>query len=280
MPRKAQRTDRAARFTGLPSDYPALLENIKQRIRNAQIRATLSANAELIHLYWDIGRIITERQQQVGWGAAVIPRLARDLRNEVPEVKGFSERNIGYMIRFYREYGPRSILQQPAAKLSDQQQDQSAVVNRGDPLPLLQQLAARLPWFHHVLLIEKLKDLPTRLWYMQQALANGWSRNVAARSALDRQHRSAVRRDPPTTVAGEMILPPRPGPGAIRFRRAESCPDRRPDRENPSDRRRRGRALHGRFPESVPIAHSCHHAGSISRSSHARASRQSSYAAR
>ena len=86
------------------SDYVRMLGDIKTRIRAAQIRATFAANRELILLYWDIGRMIVARQKQEGWGAAVIPRLARDIRNELPEVKGFSERNIGYMIRFAREY--------------------------------------------------------------------------------------------------------------------------------------------------------------------------------
>jgi len=97
--------------------YAGLLGDIKPRIRQAQINATLSANAEMIFMYWDIGRMILERQKREGWGAAVIPRLFRDIRNDLPEVKGFSERNIGYMIRFSHEYGASPILQQPVAKL-------------------------------------------------------------------------------------------------------------------------------------------------------------------
>lgn len=97
--------------------YTDLLGDIKTRIRQAQVKATLSANAEMILMYWDIGRLITERQQREGWGAAVIPRLSRDLRNDLPEEKGFSERNIGYMIRLAREYGTSPILQQPVAKI-------------------------------------------------------------------------------------------------------------------------------------------------------------------
>lgn len=71
----------------------------------------------MILLYWDVGRIIHLRQQQKGWGTGVIPRLSRDIRNELPELKGFSERNIGYMIRFAREYDASVILQQAVAKL-------------------------------------------------------------------------------------------------------------------------------------------------------------------
>jgi hypothetical protein len=67
--------------------YADLLGRIKQRIRQGQTRAMLSANAEMIMTYWDIGRMIQERQVREGWGTSVIPRLARDLRNELPEVK-------------------------------------------------------------------------------------------------------------------------------------------------------------------------------------------------
>ncbi len=98
--------------------YSQLLVTVKNRIRQAQVKATLSANSEMILMYWDIGRIITELQKKEGWGASVIPRLSKDIRNEIPEVKGFSERNIGYMIRFAREYKESIILQQAAAKIS------------------------------------------------------------------------------------------------------------------------------------------------------------------
>jgi predicted nuclease of restriction endonuclease-like (RecB) superfamily len=97
--------------------YADLLKDIKSRIQQAQVKATLSANAEMIQMYWDIGRMIHARQQKEGWGAGVIPRLAKDIRNDIPEVKGFSERNIGYMVRFAREYKSFPILQQAAAKL-------------------------------------------------------------------------------------------------------------------------------------------------------------------
>src|SRR5580658_3457290 len=89
----------AARKTGL-SGYAPFLGAVKDRIRAAQVKATLSANAELIHLYWDIGRAIEAMQKKEGWGAGVIPRLARDIVNDMPEVKGFSERNIKLMTQF------------------------------------------------------------------------------------------------------------------------------------------------------------------------------------
>ncbi|MDB6071679.1 MAG: hypothetical protein JWL81_2850 [Verrucomicrobiales bacterium] len=84
-----------------------LLGNIRTRVRQGQRRAALSANAEMIVLYWDIGRMIAAKQKEEGWGDGVIPRLAADLKNELPEEKGFSAGNIGCRFRFAREYDPR-----------------------------------------------------------------------------------------------------------------------------------------------------------------------------
>jgi hypothetical protein len=146
-------------------DYADLLGHVKSRIRQAQSKAILAANAEMIRLYWDIGRLVAQQQQLKGWGSSVIPRLARDIRNDLPEVKGFSERNIGYMIRFAREY---PILQPPAAKLLPDPttpilQTPAAKLPGHIDTTTLQQVAFQLPWFHNVLLMEKVKDLPTRL---------------------------------------------------------------------------------------------------------------------
>lgn len=77
-----------------------------------------SVNAELIRLYWDIGRMIDNRQQHERWGASVIPRLSAELRNELPELKGFSERNIKRMLAFYRKYpNPDAIVPQAVAQI-------------------------------------------------------------------------------------------------------------------------------------------------------------------
>lgn len=97
--------------------YADLLVRIKQRIRVGQARAFLSANAEMIAMYWEIGGMLDATQKIKGWGKQIIPQLAMDLHNELPEVKGFSERNLGRMIAFFRAY-PRlqEILPQAVAK--------------------------------------------------------------------------------------------------------------------------------------------------------------------
>ncbi len=137
--------------TPLPSSYARMLEDLKNRIRQAQVRAALSVNRELVLLYWHIGREILQRQQQEGWGAKVIDRLARDLSREFPDMKGLSRRNLKYM-RAFAEAWPNE--------------------------QIVQQAAAQIPWFHHVVLLEKVKDPAERLWYIQQTIEHGWSRNV------------------------------------------------------------------------------------------------------
>lgn len=156
----------------LPTDYTGLLTDIKQRVRHAQTRAVLAVNAELIRLYWEIGALIDTRQRKEGWGAGVIPRLALDLHNELPEEKGFSERNIKRMLAFYREYPHLEFVPQAVAQIdSDPKGPQLAALF---PVELIQSV----PWGHHSELMAKVKDPATRKWYMQAAIENGWSRNI------------------------------------------------------------------------------------------------------
>jgi len=173
---------------GNHDDFASLLADVKARIQAGQTRAVLAVNSELTRLYWDVGRIIAERQQREGWGAAVIPRLARALHNELPERKGFSERNIDRMIAFYRAYPEADEFSTRAvSKLEGGPKSPQAVAKVLAPAKGTQPVAQlrgemfwSLPWAHHVILLQKVKDPATRRWYMAQALANGWSRNVLA----------------------------------------------------------------------------------------------------
>lgn len=155
--------------------YPELLVQIKKRIRQGQVRAIFSANAEMISMYWDIGRMLHERQKQEGWGAGVIPRLSKDLHNELAEIKGFSERNIKLMVQFYREYPVMfSIGQLPVAQL----EAKGMTMKEQDDTALVQRLVAQLPWTHNVLLMQKIKDIRVRSWYAKTSLEQGWSKDI------------------------------------------------------------------------------------------------------
>ena len=144
-------SDKPIALTQPPDGYGEWLAELKSRIYNAQQRATLAVNRELILLYWEIGRDILERQAAQGWGAKVIERLAHDLRNAFPDMKGFSRTNLLYMRSF-------------AESWSDEQ--------------VVQQAVGQLPWGHNLVLLTKLKQSEQRLFYAQKALEYNWSRNV------------------------------------------------------------------------------------------------------
>lgn len=169
------------------ASYRQVLTDIKQHIRHAQTRAVMAVNAELIRLYWEIGALIDARQQQEGWGAGVIPALARDLHNELPEEKGFSERNIKRMLAFYREYPHLEFVPQPVAQLVASAEVPQAVALF--PADLLY----ALPWGHHAELMAKIKNLATRRWYMQAAIEHGWSRNILLMQIESLAHERAGR---------------------------------------------------------------------------------------
>jgi predicted nuclease of restriction endonuclease-like (RecB) superfamily len=144
----------------LPESYPALLDAIKARIRVAQIKTVLAANAELIQLYWSIGCDIVEKQTREGWGAKVIDRLADDLQRSFPRMSGFSRTNIYRMRTFYIAWAGASGLPK----------NSTGETAAGEIVP---QPVGQLPWGHNVVLIEKLKDRAQRLWYAQAAMENG-----------------------------------------------------------------------------------------------------------
>ena len=166
---------------GLPAGYPALLNDLKTRIRAAQVKASLAVNRELILLHWAIGKAIVERQEREGWGRSIVDRLAADLRKELPDLGGFSASNIWRMRAFYLAYA------QPAVNLAQPVRDLAQPVrelDRTHPPPVV----ADIPWGHNVLLLEKIKDTETRLWYARQTIENGWSRNILALQIDSRLH--------------------------------------------------------------------------------------------
>jgi predicted nuclease of restriction endonuclease-like (RecB) superfamily len=135
----------------LPSGYQELLQELKARIRGAQVRAAFAVTRELVLLYWSVGREISQRFDREDWGGKIVDRLSKDLQAEFPGVEGFSPRSLRYMRTFAEAWPDESILQQ---------------------------LAAKLPWGHHMVLLDRVKEGETREWYLRAALENGWSRNV------------------------------------------------------------------------------------------------------
>ena len=136
-------SNKPAKAPVVRTKFAALVAEVKSCIQSAQTRAVLAVNNELVRLYWDIGRIINERQKREGWGAAVIPRLALELKNELPQIKGFSERNIDRMIAFHRAYPvPAGFSPPTVAKLARPEKVPQAVAKL--PAPIVQDGVAHL----------------------------------------------------------------------------------------------------------------------------------------
>lgn len=171
----------------VPKGYESFLKELKNRIQHAQLRAALSVNRELVLLYWSIGKDILTRQKEQGWGAKVIDRLAADLRKAFPEMTGFSPRNLKYM-RAFAEAWPEE--------------------------PIVQQLVAQIPWGHVVRILDCVKVPAEREWYIRQAIAYGWSRNVLVHqieSGLYRRQGKALTNfaqalPPPQSALAQQII--------------------------------------------------------------------------
>lgn len=133
------------------NDYMELLRNLKTKIIETRQRAIISVNKELILMYWEIGKMIIDKQSELGWGSKVIENLSKDLKKMFPEIKGFSLRNLKYMKKLASEYSDNIIVQQVVAQIS---------------------------WSHNIILMDKIKDYNKRIWYIKKTIENGWSRNV------------------------------------------------------------------------------------------------------
>lgn len=191
--------------------YLSLLKDVTDRIRQGQIKANLSVNTEMLAMYWDIGRIIAEQRSSEGWGTKVIQKLASDIRNDLPEIKGFSERNLKRMFDFYNEYKDLSILPPAVAKLECGETKTESL-----PIHVLYQYIFLLPWVHNIVLLG-IKNLDIRLWYMQQIIENGWSKDFLTlqikSSAYERQGKSITNfttqlPEPQSALAQEVLKDP------------------------------------------------------------------------
>lgn len=145
-----------------PEVFSKVLNDIKTRIRIAQIKSSLSVNSEMINMYWDIGKIIFQQQKRYAWGSKVIRKIALNLKNELPKIKGFSERNLKFMVQFYNEYNQDSLIGKQAVSQFEKGK----------------QLVSQIPWGHNIVLMQKIKTQDIRFRYIQQTINEGWSRDV------------------------------------------------------------------------------------------------------
>ncbi len=151
MARDTNRAKLKAKDGNASTDYPVLLAEIKERVRPAQYAALKAVNKELVGLYWDIGRLIVERQADSSGGSSIAEQLAKDLRAEFPGIAGFSRRNVFYMRELYLLY-----------------RDDERV----------QPLVAQIGWTHNLVVLQRCKDPLEREFYLRMTRKFGWSKNV------------------------------------------------------------------------------------------------------
>jgi predicted nuclease of restriction endonuclease-like (RecB) superfamily len=162
---------------GLPDGYLTVLAEIKKRIQSGRLRVVMAANASVIIMYWDIGRLILDRQKREGWGAKVIDRLSADLREAFPDMNGISPRNLLFMRSFAEAYPDNA---------------------------MVKQLVSPLPWGHIIRLVQKIKEPEIRHWYVKASIENGWSRNI-----LDMQIRAGAHERQGKAVSNFALTLPR-----------------------------------------------------------------------
>lgn len=156
----------------LNKDYINWLNEVKSKIRTAQIKTALAANRELILFYWELGCDIFEKQKNAKWGAKLLEQLSADLKAEFPNIQGLSKTNLKYCSRFYQFY---SIGQQAVDQLKNAEIQQIET-----PEKLSQQLVDQIPWGHNIQIFTKAKNIEEAQFYIQQTIENGWSRDVLA----------------------------------------------------------------------------------------------------
>ena len=170
----------------MPEGYLSFIEEIKETVYKSRLKAAIHANRALVLMYWQIGKLVLQKQQEEGWGAKIIDRISFDLKKEFPEMKGFSSRNLKYMRKFAYVW---------------------------DNFEFVQQVVAQIPWKTNLLLLEKLDDNEERKWYAYQIIEHGWSSNVT-RFQIDSK---LMRRTGKEIQNFSRSLPPRDSDMAVQF---------------------------------------------------------------
>lgn len=153
----------------LSVDYVNWLHNLKRKIQEAQLKAAIGINRILVDMYWELGKEIVSKEKDYSYGENFLEQLAKDLKREFPEIKGFSRRNL-YLIRqwylFFFENGQ-----------------------------VVHQAVAQLPWRHQTLLIQKFKDLQIIILYAEATHKNGWSRDTLEANINSEYHKRIGKTD-------------------------------------------------------------------------------------
>lgn len=145
-------------------DYHLFISEIKSQITQTQIKAAMKVNSTLIDLYWKLGKMIFEKQEQAKWGDGLIKQVELDLKLAMPNLKGFSRTNLIYTRKFYLFYKDHRDIEK------------------------VQQLVGRLPWGHNIKILDKVKDVEIAIIYLKLAIEHNWSRTILHHQIDFKQH--------------------------------------------------------------------------------------------
>lgn len=143
----------------ITSEYKNWIVDLKLRIRQSQIKAAVKVNTELLRLYWQMGSEIVEKQKNAHWGDGFLKQLSNDLMSDFPDMKGFSYRNLKFVRQWFSFYNDN-------------------IIKGKQVVSQFEDLLFSIPWGHHILIMQRCKDINKAVFYIQQTLENNWSRNV------------------------------------------------------------------------------------------------------
>jgi len=136
----------------LTKDYKKWVYNLKEKFQRAQIKASIKVNSTLLEFYWELGKDIVNQQKNIDWGSGFLKQLSKDLTNEFPEAKGFSERNLKFIRQWYLFY--------------------ESIGEKG------KQVVSQIPWGQNIAIIQKCNSIEEGLFYVNNTIKYGWSRSV------------------------------------------------------------------------------------------------------
>lgn len=156
----------------LQPEYKSWVVDLKSRIRQSQIKASVKVNTELLKLYWHLGSEIVEKQKKSHWGDGFLKQLSKDLMAEFPDMKGLETRNLRRMKQWYLAYSQEDLIRTQLVP------ELAVDTKRKQVVSQFEYVFFSIPWGHHILIMQRCKDIDKAFFYIQQTVENSWSRNV------------------------------------------------------------------------------------------------------
>lgn len=179
-------------------NYHVVFKQLVETISGSRQKVISVANTELLTTYWKIGRTIVEQKEKAGWGKKVIEKLANDLKAKFPNMKGLSLRNLAYMESFAAAWPFFPFTQPPVAQLpTPGQTEEHSILQpvvaklqsyENQNIEQNQSLLIQIPWTHHIIILDRVKTLAERIFYIKETIRNGWSKNMLKVNIETRLH--------------------------------------------------------------------------------------------